>query len=105
MSVNSSGEPPRGPNPPAYLQLAQAPPHQQAGPGRNGWAVACFLCGLMGILGIPILLCWVFGYLALFQIARSGQTGRLLVHLGFSASGIWILVIVVKAANMMPPTT
>ncbi|WP_144065295.1 DUF4190 domain-containing protein [Lentzea albidocapillata] len=102
MSVNSSGEPPQGPNPPAYLQMEQAPPQQYTGPGRNGWAVACFVCGLVGILGFPIMLCWIFGFIALVQITRTGQTGRLLVRLGFSASGIWILIIIAKAAQLTP---
>lgn len=108
MSINPPGQPPhigqQGPNPPAYMQLAPAPPQQQTRPGHNGWAVACLVCGVVGILGFPLLLCWFFGYMSLFQIARTGQKGRLLVHLGFAASGIWILVIVAKAAMMVPST-
>ncbi|SDL97084.1 hypothetical protein SAMN05660733_02343 [Lentzea albidocapillata] len=82
--------------------MEQAPPQQYTGPGRNGWAVACFVCGLVGILGFPIMLCWIFGFIALVQITRTGQTGRLLVRLGFSASGIWILIIIAKAAQLTP---
>ena len=106
MSVSPSGQPPhsgqQGPKPPEYMLFAPAPYQQATGPGRNGWAVACLICGLVGILGFPILLCWIFGYMALFQIARTGQTGRLLVHLGFSASGIWILVILARMVVMNP---
>ncbi|SER61335.1 hypothetical protein SAMN05216188_11398 [Lentzea xinjiangensis] len=108
MSVSSPGQPPhngpQGPNPPAYLQLAPAPQHEQTAPQRNGWAVACLICGLVGILGFPILLCWIFGCVALFQIARTGQSGRLLVRLGVAASGIWILIILAKAAELTPTT-
>lgn len=106
MSVDPSKQPPhlgqQGPNPPAYLQLEQAPPRQQAGRAYNGWAIACFVCGLLSILGFPILLCWIFGFIALFQIARTGQKGRLLAHLGISASGLWILFILFKAAELTP---
>jgi hypothetical protein len=108
MSINPPGQPPgigpQGPNPPAYMQLAPPPPGRPAAPGRNRWAVACLTCGMAGILGVPLPLCWVFGYVALFQIARTGQRGRLMVHLGFTASGIWILIIVMKAAMMAPST-
>jgi hypothetical protein len=78
------------PAPPGYAQTppgyAQAPPgySQWAGwgpavlppSGTDGMAIAGFILGLVGIVGISAILGIVFGSVALGRIRRTGQPGR-----------------------------
>jgi hypothetical protein len=66
-------------------------------PGRpaskNGYAIASFIAGLLGLFGVSLIISIVFGIMALVQIHRRPQGGKGLAIAGLVLSGLWILVI------------
>lgn len=83
------GEP--GGFPPA--EFGDGPPYpldEPDGP-TNGFAVASFV---LGLLGIGSILSYVFGVVALRQIRLSGQRGRGLAIAGLALSAMWTLLVI-----------
>ncbi|MDQ7908156.1 DUF4190 domain-containing protein [Phytohabitans sp. ZYX-F-186] len=76
-------------------QWGQQPPGQwgQQPQTTNGFAIASLIFGVLG----GILLSVIFGFVALSQIRRRGQSGKGLAIAGISLSGAWVLVIVAVA--------
>jgi hypothetical protein len=68
-----------------YPVAAPKPPPK---PPLNGFAVAAFIVGLIGGVGISVVL----GVVALLQIRRKGQRGKPLAVIGIALSLVWILV-------------
>ena len=62
-----------------------------ASAGTNGFAIAAFALGILGI----ILLSVVFAIVALVQISRRPQGGKRLAIAGLVISGVWVALIVV----------
>lgn len=65
--------------------------------GTNGFAIASFTFALIG--GLP--LSFVFGFIAMYQVDRRGQTGR-----GFAIAGLllsigWFMIIAVATAAIL----
>lgn len=60
--------------------------------GTNGYAIASFVLGLIGIFIIPILFSVIFGFVGLGQIKKSQQTGSWMAVLGLLLSAFWIVV-------------
>jgi Domain of unknown function (DUF4190) len=83
--------------------LQGGPGDLQGGPGdfqggppapsgqTNGFAVAAFV---LGLLGIGTVLSYVFGVVALRQIRVSGQRGRGLAIAGLALSAMWTLLVI-----------
>lgn len=76
------GPPPQGwyPSPEGY----HPPPR-----GTNGFAIAALVFGIIG----GALLGFIFGFVALSQIKRSGQGGRGMAIAGLVLSGVWVLIV------------
>jgi hypothetical protein len=55
--------------------------------GRDGFAVAALICGLLAL--IPLAL--IFGVVALIRIARAGTRGRALAITGLVLAGLWAI--------------
>ena len=94
--------PPYGPG--GYPQLGGYPPpggypgpgYPPRAPGTNGFAIAALIFGIIG----GALLGYIFGFIALSQIKRSGQNGRGLAIAGLILSAMWtigIILIIVLA--------
>ena len=75
-----------------YGPVGQGPPPPR---GTNGFAIASFVLGLLGITVIGIVLGVIFGFVALSQIRRTGQQGRGLAIAGIVLSGAWLVLLVV----------
>lgn len=90
----TAGYPPPGYGPagPGYPP-AGLPPGAQVPrtPGTNGFAIAALILGILG----GILLSVIFGFVALNQIRRSGQSGRGMAIAGLVLSGLWTVGIAV----------
>jgi hypothetical protein len=86
------GAPPSAPAgfgaPPQEPWQQSAMPGQQPSGGRNGLAIASFICGLIG-LGLFGL---IFGVIALSQIKKRNQSGRGLAIGGILLSVLWFVV-------------
>jgi Domain of unknown function (DUF4190) len=65
-------------------------------------AIAGFILGLLGIIGISAILGIVFGSVALGRIRRTGQSGRGLaiagIVLGSCWLAFWVILVVIGAA-------
>lgn len=73
--------------PPEYQGAAPQPPVQ---PRRtSGFAIAGFVCGLIGV----VLLAPVFSIVALVKIRRTGQRGRAFAITGLVLTGCWLAVL------------
>jgi hypothetical protein len=68
------------PDPPA----GEPPPAR-----RSGWAIASFVCGLLGFTGVGLILGVIFGILALRKIRQSRLAGRGLAVAGLCLSALW----------------
>jgi hypothetical protein len=77
---------PHPPNPPQWMPGAQAPVRPT---GRNGFAVASLILGILGICGFSLILGLVLGIVALVQISRTGQPGRGMAITGIVLSLVW----------------
>ena len=93
---------PFSPEDPFPRQGPGGPPGGPPGPGRraaappgkaNGFAVASFVLGVIGITVIGAIASVVLGYMALGQIRRTGQRGRGLAIAGLALSALWLVVI------------
>jgi len=95
--------PPGGYPPPAGFGYGapsySAPPRQ----GTNGFAIAALIFGIIG----GALLGFIFGFIALSQTKRTGQTGRGMAIAGIVLSALWtigvLLLIIVAVASSTPP--
>lgn len=101
---------PGGPAQPGYGEPAAAWAVQAASPaGRSGLAIASFVLGLLGIIGISAILGIVLGIVALRQLRGTLQTGRQLAIAGVVLGSLWIAggiaVIVVVALTGVTPVT
>ncbi len=81
----------------AHEREASAPP---AAPSMNGYAIASFVLGLVGIFVFPLvgsILALIFGYIARSEIDRSqgGQTGRGLAIAGIVLGWVGVAFVVV----------
>ena len=89
------GEPPftpPGPWPDGYAP-GQPPP-----PGStNGFAIPALILGLIPVLPLG----FVFGFVALSQIKRTGQAGRGMAIAGIVLSGVWVIVIALVIATIV----
>ncbi len=69
---------------------------------RNGWAVASFVFGLLGLFALFVgpVLALLFGYRALGQIKRTGelQPGRGLALAGVVLGWSWIALTAISLA-------
>ena len=83
----AQGYPPPYPAPgyPAPGYPGQPPARQ----GTNGFAIAALIFGIIG----GALLGFIFGFVALSQIKKSGQGGRGMAITGLVLSGVWVLAI------------
>jgi hypothetical protein len=81
------GDGPAGAPPPA----AGAPDPAAPGGGKNGFAVAALICGILAPCGLG-LLALIFGIIALVQIKNSGQRGRGMAITGIALTGVWAVV-------------
>jgi hypothetical protein len=101
----SQAPPPAGfgqaPGPAGYPQWAGWGPPALQQSGTDGMAIAGFVLGLLGILGISAILGIVFGSVALGRVRRTGQSGRGLAIAGVVLGSCWlalyVLLIVVGA--------
>jgi hypothetical protein len=90
--VDRYGAPPSAPagfGAPPQEPWQQSPmPGQQPSGGRNGLAIASFICGLIGfgLFGL------IFGFIALSQIKKRNQRGRGLAIGGILLSVLWFVV-------------
>jgi Septum formation/Domain of unknown function (DUF4190) len=74
--------------PPPYP--APGYPGQPVRQGTNGFAIAALIFGIIG----GVLLGFIFGFIALSQIKKSGQGGRGMALAGLILSGLWTLLII-----------
>jgi Domain of unknown function (DUF4190)/Septum formation len=89
-------QPGRPPAPETLVRQPGWPPNPSWPPPSaraktSGWAIASFVCGLLG----GVLLSVIFGIVALRRIKRFGQRGQGLAITGLALSGAWIVLIVV----------
>lgn len=70
--------PPVAPLPPQPAPFYPAPPPPPRKPGTNGFAVAALIFGLLGLLPLSI----IFGIVALVQIRRQPQAGKVIAIIG-----------------------
>lgn len=91
----SAGQPFTSP----YQQYGQPPAANTmpAKPGFNGFAIAGFVLGLIGILAFSAILSVVLSIVGLVQISRRQQRGKGLAIAGIVLSGIWVAVILAVA--------
>ena len=81
----------RGPGAPGRRGGPERPP---GAPGKaNGFAVASFVLGVIGVTVIGAIASVILGILALGQIRRTRQRGRGLAIGGLVLSGVWLAVI------------
>jgi Domain of unknown function (DUF4190) len=66
--------------------------------GTNGFAVASFILGLLGLVTPAVILSIIFGIIALAQIGKRPQRGKGLAIAGLILSFVWIVVLVVLIA-------
>jgi hypothetical protein len=87
----------------AQWQAAGWGPNVMPQSGTDGLAIAGFVLGLLGFVGISAILGIVFGSVALNRIRRSAQGGRGLaiagIVLGSCWIAFWVLIIVVAAVS------
>ena len=70
------------------------PEHPPGAPGKaNGFAVASFVLGVIGVTVIGAIASVVLGILALGQIRRTRQRGRGLAIGGLVLSGVWLALL------------
>jgi hypothetical protein len=79
---------------PAYDYAARPAPDS----GTNGFAIASFILGLLGLFMVSIILSVVFGIVALTQIRNRPQRGKGLAIAGLALSGAWVLGLVALIA-------
>lgn len=82
---------PAGPPAPAPWPAQPGPPVPPHSPGTNGFAIAALVLGIIG----GCLLGFIFGFLALRQIKKSGQDGRGMAIAGIILSALWLVVAIV----------
>lgn len=99
--------PPEAPVGPAQQQWSPwespAPPSS----GKNGMAIASFVLGLLGIVGISAILGIALGIVALRRIRRTSQRGKGLAIAGIVLGSAWLVLAValaVSAALSISPT-
>ena len=90
---------------PGYIGYAPAPagssqwagwaPPAPPSCGTNGLAVAGFVLGLLGFVGISAILGIVFGSVALSRIRTTGQGGRGLAIAGIVLGSCWLALFVI----------
>ncbi|SFW79322.1 DUF4190 domain-containing protein [Amycolatopsis australiensis] len=105
----SEQHPPGGmpPSPPQWMAMAPAPPGPR---GRNGFAVASLILGILGICGFSLVLGLIFGIVALVQIGKSGQAGRGMAIAGIVLSVLWVgaltvgVIVLVKKTELLATT-
>src|SRR5215469_9870554 len=89
------------PAPAGYSQWQGWSPAALQSAGTDGMAIAGFVLGLLGIVGISAILGIVFGSVALGRIRRTGQSGRGLAIAGIVLGSCWlaffVLLIVIGA--------
>ena len=103
--------PPGGGYPPPQGGAYTAPPSSGYGPppaypprsqGTNGFAIAALIFGIIG----GALLGFIFGFIALSQTKRTGQSGRGMAIAGIVLSALWtigiVLLIVLAIASSTP---
>jgi hypothetical protein len=90
---------------PGYIGYAPAPagssqwagwaPPAPPSFGTNGLAIAGFVLGLLGFVGISAILGIVFGSVALSRIRTTGQGGRGLAIAGIVLGSCWLALFVI----------
>ncbi|WP_410661189.1 DUF4190 domain-containing protein [Amycolatopsis sp. lyj-112] len=90
------------PSPPQWMAVAPGP---AAPAGRNGFAVAALIMGILGLCGLSLIFGLIFGIVALVQINRTGQTGKGMAITGIVLSLVWVLVITVAALALVEKTS
>jgi hypothetical protein len=95
------------PNPPQWMQVAPGPPGPR---GRNTFAVASLVLGILGVCGFSLVLGLIFGIVALVQIGRTNQTGRGMAIAGIVISLLWVgaltigVIVLVNRAELLGTT-
>ncbi len=93
MSEHHQPDPNRmPPSPPQWMAVAQGPPKPA---GRNGFAVASLIMGILGVCGLSLIFGLIFGVIALVQINRTNQSGRGMAIAGIVTSLLWVLALTV----------
>lgn len=72
----------------------QIPP----GSGTNGFAIASFILGILGLFTISAILSIIFGIVALVKIRNVPQKGKGFAIAGMVLSGIWLVALAVLIA-------
>lgn len=67
-------------------------------PAFNGFAIASFVLGLLGVAAITLVLSVVFGIIALTQISARRERGKGLAIAGLALSGAWAVVLALLIA-------
>lgn len=80
-----------GAGPGGYYQLP-------AGSGTNGFAIASFILGILGLFTISAVLSIIFGIIALVKIRNVPQKGKGFAIAGLVLSGIWLAALAVLIA-------
>ncbi len=62
-------------------------------PAKNGYAIASFIAGILGFVGLSLIFSIVFGIMALVQIRRRPQGGKGFAIAGLVLSGVWIVIL------------
>jgi hypothetical protein len=84
------------PEQPAYqnypaMPAAQPAPWTGVKPGVNGFAIAAFVLGIVGVVGAVLSV--IFGIVALADIRRTRQRGKGLAISGIVLSGVWVVAV------------
>jgi hypothetical protein len=79
-------------------------------PGTSGMAVASFVLGLLGVVGISAILGIAFGIVALRRIGRTFQRGRGLAIAGIVLGSAWLVLavavaVIASSSNSSTPTS
>lgn len=97
------------PNVPPGSRRSPYPPSVAAGHhrGTNGMAIASMVLGILWIFGLGSILALIFGYVALSQVKRSGETGRGMAIAGVVLGwvGLAFLVLIIVLASLPGGTT
>jgi NhaP-type Na+/H+ and K+/H+ antiporter len=80
---------------PAGSQWAGWAPPVLSTAGTNGMAIAGFVLGLLGFMGITAILGIVFGSVALSRIRRTAQEGKGLAIAGIVLGSCWLAFFVI----------